>query len=292
MKTGKFHSSRMVRIGSSPRLFATAARIATSMCASRRSPKDFTKYFSGNHHLYDFKPSGAKFADTLVQNSEQHVVLDFQAGKDVGLGMFGKDGSSVFNLGVRFAQFSAKSNIALKSNPDWHFYYKYAGTKKVLIHGYGGVFHSNEVKLTATRSFHGIGPSLSWNASAPVGGAAGRGEIALDWGPNAAFLFGRQKAIVHHQATGQYQHATHGASRYLHLTYHHSTTPPARLRSVMVPNVGGFAGVSFRYVNAKLSFGYRGDFFFGAMDGGIDAAKKENVGFFGPFATVSVGIGG
>jgi hypothetical protein len=37
---------------------------------------------------------------------------------------------------------------------------------------------------------------------------------------------------------------------------------------------------------------YRADFFFGAMDGGIDTAKKENVGFYGPFATISIGLGG
>jgi hypothetical protein len=45
-------------------------------------------------------------------------------------------------------------------------------------------------------------------------------------------------------------------------------------------------------LNAKVKFGYRADLFLGAMDGGIDTAKKENVGFYGPFATVSVGIGG
>ena len=65
-----------------------------------------------------------------------------------------------------------------------------------------------------------------------------------------------------------------------------------RLRSVIVPNVGGFAGLSFHYANAKVSFGYRADIFLGAMDGGIDAVKKENVGFYGPFASVSIGLGG
>jgi|HubBroStandDraft_2_1064218.scaffolds.fasta_scaffold44336_3 hypothetical protein len=44
--------------------------------------------------------------------------------------------------------------------------------------------------------------------------------------------------------------------------------------------------------NFKVSAGYRADFFFGAMDGGLDTAKKENVGFYGPFATISVGLGG
>ena len=59
-----------------------------------------------------------------------------------------------------------------------------------------------------------------------------------------------------------------------------------------IPNVGGFAGVSFRYANAKVSFGYRGDFFFNAMDTGWDTRKSSTVGFYGPFATISIGLGG
>jgi hypothetical protein len=63
-----------------------------------------------------------------------------------------------------------------------------------------------------------------------------------------------------------------------------------RSRSVVVLNVGGFAGVSFRYSNAKLSLGYRGDFFFDAMDEGIDTPKSSVVGFYGPFATIGIGL--
>ena len=65
---------------------------------------------------------------------ESHLILDFQAGKDVGLGMFGiKDGSSTVNVGVRIAQFQSKSNIALKSDPDWRFSYKYGSSYPSLM---------------------------------------------------------------------------------------------------------------------------------------------------------------
>jgi hypothetical protein len=60
----------------------------------------------------------------------------------------------------------------------------------------------------------------------------------------------------------------------------------------VVPNVGGFAGVSLQRGAAKVSLGYRVDFFFGAMDGGIDTTKSENRGFYGPFANISIGFGG
>lgn len=59
-----------------------------------------------------------------------------------------------------------------------------------------------------------------------------------------------------------------------------------------MPNLGGFAGVSFLYSDAKVNFGYLGDFLFGAIDGGLDTAKKETRGFYGPFATVNIGLGG
>jgi hypothetical protein len=61
---------------------------------------------------------------------------------------------------------------------------------------------------------------------------------------------------------------------------------------VTVPNLGGFAALSYRFTNAKLSVGYRGDFFFGAMDRGLDTHKSVTTGFHGPFATISVGLGG
>ena len=76
-------------------------------------------YYSGApHRLYQHAPAAAKFANTNSTNSENHLIMDFQAGKDVGPGMFGgTDGSSTVNFGVRFAQFGSKSNIALKSEP-------------------------------------------------------------------------------------------------------------------------------------------------------------------------------
>lgn len=241
---------------------------------------------------YVVNPFAAKFSDVTTKNSEQHFILDFQAGKDVGLGLFGK---STINLGVRFAQFIGKSNITLRSDPDWHFSYftyTYAGVQHKLP--YGQAYHSFAGHFSASRSFHGIGPSLSWSGSAPVAGDRDETELTFDWGVNAAVLFGRQKTKTHHQTTALY----HQASGFYTPTvaqrtvvYQHPATPDhARSRSLVVPNVGGFAGVSFRYVNAKISLGYRADFFFGAMDGGIDMRRTYDRNFYGPYATISLGL--
>jgi hypothetical protein len=44
--------------------------------------------------------------------------------------------------------------------------------------------------------------------------------------------------------------------------------------------------------SGKVSLGYRGDFFFGAIDGGVESRKTYNRSFYGPFASVSIGLGG
>jgi hypothetical protein len=61
---------------------------------------------------------------------------------------------------------------------------------------------------------------------------------------------------------------------------------------VTIPNVGGFAGLSYRFTNAKISAGYRADFFFGAKDGGLETRNSTDVSFHGPYATISIGLGG
>jgi len=233
-----------------------------------------------------------KFADTRVRNTESHSILDFQAGKDVGLGLFGKDGSSVVSAGVRIAQFRSNSNIAVKSNPDWHLKYFYSSSPvpHSVVTG-GEIYHSNAASLRATRSFRGIGPSLSWNASAPFAGNGQNGELTLDWGVDVAFLFGKQKTRTHHQTTGRY-HGPKYPPGYRLITYQGPAHPDhTRSRNVTVPNLGGFAGISWNYADAKLSLGYRADFFFNAIDGGIDARKNEDRSFFGPYASISVGLG-
>ncbi|HVP86295.1 MAG TPA: hypothetical protein VMS78_16355 [Rhizomicrobium sp.] len=248
-------------------------------------------------------PRAARFAETMVGNSEQHLIADFQAGKDVGLGLFGKHGSSQVSLGVRFAQFTEKSNVALKSDPDWRFTHKSVFFySSYYIHALPQVYHSNSATFRADRSFRGLGPSLSWNASEPISGNAEEGELNIDWGLNGAVLFGRQKSRIQRTETVRYNDGGDGyllnafygrlPQGTMVTVYHHA--PPAQIRShsAVVPNVGGFAGLSFKYDTAKLTLGYRADFFFGAMDGGVDARKSYDRNFFGPYASISIGLGG
>ncbi len=86
-------------------------------------------------------------------------------------------------------------------------------------------------------------------------------------------------------------HVTHPA-KFKHNQLYTNTGESTRSHSVTIPSLGAFAGLSVRYPNARVSFGYRADFFFGAMDVGIDTRKSTTTGFHGPFAKLSIGLGG
>ena len=245
----------------------------------------FTFYVEGHHGTV--APPYEIFGDDQTDFRESHAILDFQAGKDVGFGLFGAHGSSVVSAGVRFAQFTTRSDATLHARPYYTLGIATVPGKYRLPHQFR---KTNAASFDAKRDAQTVGPSLSWDASLPVAGNGSNMTLDFDWGANAAILFGRQRAIIHHQTTGSYYHKYGGVKHtgsYMHMPPDHN-----RSRTVTIPNVGGFAGVTFRYADAKISLGYRADFFFGAMDGGIDTARRENVGFYGPFATIGVGIGG
>ncbi|HSZ74617.1 MAG TPA: hypothetical protein VK779_07345, partial [Rhizomicrobium sp.] len=111
-------------------------------------------------------------------------------------------------------------------------------------------------------------------------------NLSLDWGVNGALLFGKQKTMLdvenrHHYLISEV--VTHGVSTYSGFT---------RGRNRIIPNLGANAALSFNLPAAKVTVGYRADFFFGGIDGGVDSYRNVTRAFYGPFATVSVGIGG
>ncbi len=205
---------------------------------------------------------------------ESHLILDFSAGKDIGLGMVGENGSSIIALGVRYAQFNSRNITDIQYQPTnaTRTIYKFSGS------------------IARTSRFTGIGPSVSWTASSELAGNQSQGGITADWGVSGALLFGRQSMSAQHQETETHKFYI-GSLQYKVPTYQHSAIAE-RDRRVVVPNIGGFAGVSWRYTNAKVSFGYRADMFFGPVDGGVAAHKNYDRGFYGPFAAVSIGLGG
>jgi hypothetical protein len=205
---------------------------------------DFTYYTSTDGSGYTHVTGGAR-------HREEHVKVDFQVGKDFGLGMFGNNGgTSIFSAGIRYAQFNAHTGVNLNFTTST----KYTGT------GSG----------VATRRFSGVGPMISWEASAPISNDG----FSLDWGAEAAVLFGRQKT-------------------YFAITYSDGYTEGgARHRNKTVPEVGGFMGLSWTCPDApaKFTLGYKVDALFNLYDGGFFTPVDTDRITHGPFVKVGISV--
>ncbi len=236
------------------------------------------------------KPGLRNFGDGQSEFAESHAVLDFQVGKDVGLGLFGHDTSSTISAGVRFAQFTSSSSATLHARPVLGygpFVASGSGNKYQKIRP---PYHQTYTALVHIRhGTHAVGPSLSWDASLPIIGGEEGMSVAFDWGVNGAVLFGHQRTHEDHQTTGYYVHRIGNFKTTRH--YAHPNVAHDRAQSVIMPNAGGFAGFSLKFPSAKFSLGYRGDFFFNATDSGLDVRDAAHRNFCGPFATFSIGIG-
>ncbi len=179
---------------------------------------------------------------------------------------------------------NAKSNAHSYAQPSATFH-QYTSIGKYEI---GQEFQRSHSFVDRTDSLRVLGPSLSLKNTTGLLGTVDDGQLALDWGMNAAVLFGRQKAESSHHSTINHYFGRGLAA--LPTVAVHPLVTHSRSRMVTVPNIGGFAGLSYRIQNAKVSAGYRADFFFAARDVGIDTRSTANVGFHGPFATISIGL--
>ena len=231
-----------------------------------------------------------EFVDSQNVSNEEHMMLDFTLGKDVGLGAFGSEGHSTLAAGVRIAQFHSDAIMTMGAGPHYNLttdvFQKYHDLWE---------FDSSE-----TRTFRGVGPEVTWDGNASLLGNEADGEVTLDWGVNAAVLFGRQRAVLHHAVShcrvdgfgtlAVCEGQTIGGN--IDARIHEPADDVNRSRTVAVPNLGGYLGASMRYHNSKVSFGYRADTFFGAIDGGQETAKSTDRGFYGPYLNVTLGLGG
>lgn len=206
-----------------------------------------------NDRATTFAPSyygSTAYYTAHARHREEHVKVDFQVGKDFGLGMFGNNGgTSIFSVGIRYAQYNTRTNIDFSTS-----------TKYFVTGGTGRI----------SRRFVGVGPMISWEASAPLSDDG----FGLDWGAELAVLFGRQKT----QGI-----AVYNDSFSYTLGHHRNTT---------VPEVGGFMGISWTCPDApaKVTFGYKVDALFNVLDSGLYNFRDSDRITHGPFLKVAVGV--
>ncbi len=262
-------------------VFSAAVRYGRSNGSKHRYEEAKIPPIPTHNGIYHISLAISDLSEAQAKYSNSHAILDFMAGKDVGLGLFG--GKSVVGLGVRIAQFSSNASLLAYALPH--------GTITFPPPFYLQHIHYNRYTADAAsmRSFHGIGPSIIWTGSAPIVGHEDSARLAVDWGLNASVLFGRQRAHGYQRTHEKTVTFVPFPSKYTTQNIEHNFS---RSRSVVVPNIGASAAASLEFPNAKVTLGYRADFFFGVMDGGIDTHKALDRNFYGPFATISIGIGG
>ena len=176
-------------------------------------------------------------------------MVDFEVGQDVGLGMFGMNGSSVISGGLRYAHFQANTNVAA-------FFSSYYST-------FNRAF-------TERRTYSGVGPIISWDASAPFFNSDG--PFSFDWGIDGAVLFGSHSARIDGFESGV------------------PTGSLKRSKTSVVPSFDAYAALSYHCEDcgAKASLGYKVDSFFHVLDGGgLNGPENVNRIFYGPYLSVT-----
>jgi hypothetical protein len=99
---------------------------------------------------------------------ETHLMVDFEVGHDVGIGMFGPHVTNLLAAGVRVARFTSTTVANL-----------YSGSK----------YFSSQVRRLIHRSSTGAGPMVSWKSTVPIAG-----PFSLNLGASGALLIMDEKA--------------------------------------------------------------------------------------------------
>jgi iron complex outermembrane recepter protein len=245
-------------------------------------------------HTFDNKydPSNLKAAldrlSTSTERKEEHVIMDFTMGKDVGLGILGSVESSL-SAGLRYAEFKSYTKGDMRGIPDMNVP---EGWGK-----YDTTFHQYVDTFEAHRSFRGAGPTISWDANEPLLNVEDAGQVTVDWTLTGGVLFGHRKATVKATEGSSYFDARYpnSPSQYvLNALPAPAQTPidiAPRDRFAAVPVLDLSLGLSYKVRGVKISGGYRWERYFGAIDGGFQQSKGENRTLTGPFLSISLGFG-
>jgi len=230
--------------------------------------------------------TGENFGTIEVDQFEDHSIVDFMVGKDVGLGLMGEGGTSTIGLGMTYAQFRSASDIDMVGVPDRYFA-DYTEIKYPTQHR--SLYNSS---LTSKRKFEGFGPSLSWEASKRLAGNDTDGSLALDWRVNGGLLFGKQTMASREERDGTYYHFEPNRPNPPQLkdSLYDEQIDRSRSRRVTVPNLGASMGLSYRVGGVKVAAGYRWERFFDAIDGGIDKAQSFDRTIRGAYVKFGIGF--
>jgi hypothetical protein len=244
-----------------------------------------TKYFQ-NKYRADYVLSPQNRLSSSTDRREDHLIVDFDVGKDMGLGVLGVDESSV-RAGLRYADFKSSISGDMRAVPDMVMPQD-AWAK------YNTTFHQYVASFAAEREFKGAGPTLSWEASRPVLGTEDAGHFNIDWSISAGALYGKQKTSISGTQGSQYFNATYPTKDFVLGLQAPDQTPfeMHRTKSVFAPMLDLSLGLSFDVPGVKLSTGYRWERYFNVLDAGFTEHQSYDRTVDGPFFKVAIGLGG
>lgn len=183
---------------------------------------------------------------------EHHIAVDFEVGRELGVGNM-----RVFG-GARFAHFDGHTAFST---------YQYETDHADEPIDFGG----DQTRTgTIERTFWGIGPRIEINGSLPLGG----GAVGIDFGASVAALFGERNTTVSYKLSN--------------LDFGSSSTTFAIVPNVEASAALAFMPSA----HSKLAIGYRVDAYWNVMDIGLpnveDGPNKQNRIIHGPFAKWTV----
>jgi outer membrane receptor protein involved in Fe transport len=222
------------------------------------------------------------WSDSAASTRENHKIVDFAVGKDVGLGAVQH---STLSASLRYAEFKSTTDTFMAGLPDWNVpdYWVFAKYS---------TFDRYRSDLTTDRQFKGMGPAASWEAGFPLVGNDQNGHVNLDWSVSAGVLFGKQKVTI----KGRDEVWTGSENYELHYPPlpNYTVTPVAieRAKSVSVPVVDLSLGLSYDIQRIKVGAGYRWERYFNVLDTGFDTRKADDRTIDGPYFKIAVGFGG
>ncbi len=223
----------------------------------------------------------------LIDEREDHTIVDFAVGREAGLGLASLSRSEV-SAGLRYAQINSTQHNTLYGTPDWNAPAELFVITDALHHEYRGA-------LNADRDFEGIGPVLSWDAGSHLFGDKTAGYLDVDWSVSAGVLFGKQETAITGVEHAVYYSGKYGGGENPPDILEETTTPldiAPRSENVTVPVAGVSLGLSYSVDRFKVGAGYRWERYFDAIDGGVAEHEDYDRTIDGPYLKLSVGFGG
>jgi iron complex outermembrane receptor protein len=225
---------------------------------------------------------------SALHDAEEHGIVDFLVGKDVGLGLFGEAVKSTLSAGLRYASFKSTSSVAMNGSINSSVPEAWAKYTDAVTYD---VYHTT---LTSTRKFEGTGPSVSWESSLRLAGADETGHVDLDWSVTGGVLFGKRTSSSEEERFGGYYFLDTAIlfTTIPEAVHYDDLVPRNRTEDASVPNLSLTLGVSYSVDRVKVSTGYAYDRFFDVIDGGYKDAQAFDRTIHGPYLKLSVGFGG